>query len=64
MAKSHKKKRPVEQYGADDAIMIQLCLNCKRKSCIDCIGRISSGTKKAVRKEIEQGSIPFVVPEN
>lgn len=60
----HRKKRPVEQYGADDAVMIQLCLNCKRKNCIDCIGRISAGTKKSVRKEIEQGSIPFVVPEN
>lgn len=63
MAK-HRKKRPVEQYGADDAVMIQLCLNCKHKRCVDCIGRISAGTKKAVRKEIEQGTIPFVVPEN
>ena len=60
----HRKKRPVEQYGADDAMMIQLCLNCKHKRCIDCIGRISAGTKKSVRKEIEQGTIPFVVPEN
>ena len=60
----HRKQRHVEQYGADDAVMIQLCLNCKHRRCIDCIGRISAGTKKAVRKEIEQGSIPFVVPEN
>ena len=64
MAESHKKKRPPERYGADDAVMIQLCLNCKHRSCIDCIGRISAGTKKEIRKEIEQGAIPFVVPEN
>ena len=63
MAK-HRKKRSVEQYGADDAVMIQLCLNCKHRRCIDCIGRISAGTKKSIRKEIEQGIIPFVVPEN
>ena len=60
----YKKKESPGQYGADDATMIQLCLNCKHKSCIDCIGRISAGTKKSIRKEIEQGSIPFVVPEN
>lgn len=60
----HRKKRPVEQYGADDAIMIQLCLNCKHIRCVDCIGRISAGTKKSVRSQIENGSIPFVVPEN
>ena len=54
----------MEQYGSDDAVMIQLCLNCKRRSCVNCLGRISAGTKKSVRKEIEQGSIPFVVPEN
>ena len=60
----YKKKESPGQYGADDATMIKLCLNCKHKSCIDCIGRISAGTKKSVRKEIEQGSIPFVVPEN
>lgn len=60
----HRKKRPVEQYGADDAMMIQLCLNCKHKRCIDCIGRISAGTKKSVRSQIENGTIPFVVPEN
>lgn len=64
MSKSHRKKRPVERYGADDAVMIQLCLNCKRRSCVNCLGRISAGTKKSVRKEIEQGSIPYVVPEN
>ena len=64
MSKSHRKKRPVEQYGADDAVMIRMCLNCKHKRCVDCLGRISAGTKKSVRKEIEQGSIPFVVPEN
>ena len=63
MAK-HRKKRSVEQYGADDAVMIQLCLNCKHRRCIDCIGRISAGTKKSIRKEIAQGIIPFVVPEN
>lgn len=63
MAK-YRKKHPVEQYGADDAVMIYLCLNCKRRSCVNCLGRISAGTKKSVRKEIEQGSIPFVVPEN
>lgn len=60
----YKKKESPGQYGADDATMIKLCLNCKHKSCIDCIGRISAGTKKSVRKEIEQGTIPFVVPEN
>ena len=60
----YKKKESPGQYGADDATMIKLCLNCKHKSCIDCIGRISAGTKKAIRKEIEQGAIPFVVPEN
>lgn len=60
----YKKKESPGQYGADDAVMIQLCLNCKHRSCIDCIGRISAGTKKSIRKEIEQGSIPFVVPEN
>ena len=60
----YKKKESPGQYGADDATMIKLCLNCKHKSCIDCIGRISAGTKKSIRKEIEQGSIPFVVPEN
>ena len=63
MAK-HRKKRPVEQYGADDSTMIKLCLSCKHKRCVDCLGRIRSATKKAVRKEIEQGAIPFVVPEN
>ena len=63
MAK-YRKKRPVEQYGADDATMIKLCLNCKHRSCVNCIGRISAETKKTVRSEIEQGSIPFVVPEN
>lgn len=61
---SHKKKKDVDWYGADDSTMIKLCLNCKHKSCVDCIGRISAGTKKAVRSEIEQGAIPFVVPEN
>ena len=60
----YKKKESPGQYGADDATMIQLCLNCKHKSCIDCIGRISAGTKKSVRSQIENGSIPFVVPEN
>ena len=60
----YRKKRPVEQYGADDATMIKLCLNCKRRSCVNCLGRISAGTKKTVRSEIEQGAIPFVVPEN
>ena len=60
----YKKKESPGQYGADDATMIQLCLNCKHRSCIDCIGRISAGTKKSIRKEIEQGTIPFVVPEN
>ena len=54
----------MEQYGADDATMIKLCLNCKHRSCVNCIGRISAGTKKTVRSEIERGSIPFVVPEN
>ena len=60
----HRKKRPVEQYGGDDAVMIQLCLNCKHRICVNCIGRIKSATKKAVRSEIERGTIPFVVPEN
>ena len=60
----YKKKESPGQYGADDATMIKLCLNCKHKSCIDCIGRISAGTKKSVRSQIENGSIPFVVPEN
>ena len=60
----HRKKRPVEQYGADDATMIKLCLDCKHRRCIGGSGRISAGTKKASRKEIEQGAIPFVVPEN
>ena len=35
---------------------------CRRP--VNCLGRISAGTKKSVRKEIEQGTIPFVVPEN
>lgn len=61
---SHKKKKDAEKYGADDPTMIQLCLNCKHKRCVDCIGRISAGTKRAVRSEIERGSIPYVVPEN
>ena len=60
----YKKKESPGQYGADDATMIKLCLNCKHRSCIDCIGRISAGTKKSVRSQIENGSIPFVVPEN
>ena len=60
----YKKKESPGQYGADDATMIQLCLNCKHKSCIDCIGRISAGTKKSVRSQIENGTIPFVAPEN
>lgn len=60
----YKKKESPGQYGADDATMIKLCLNCKHIRCVDCIGRISAGTKKEIRKEIEQGAIPFVVPEN
>lgn len=60
----YKKKESPGQYGADDATMIKLCLNCKRRSCVNCLGRISAETKKTVRSEIEQGSIPFVVPEN
>ena len=60
----YKKKESPGQYGADDATMIKLCLNCKHRSCIDCIGRISAGTKKSVRSQIENGTIPFVVPEN
>lgn len=61
---SHKKKKDVDWYGADDSTMIKLCLNCKHKRCVDCIGRISAGTKRTVRSEIERGSIPYVVPEN
>ena len=63
MGRYKKKERP-GQYGADDATMIKLCLNCKHESCINCIRRISAEKKKAIRKEIEQGTIPFVVPEN